>query len=123
MISHFNRDDQWRNYRRRNWQIERYSGEYPMQRLHVDVTFRRKDEILRVDEKIIRGRRDGLPAAKANLETMSCSTPGVEKFGWISRLSVTERDIRDGRLIDLATGKPTDRRMTTMRGTDKLKGC
>src|SRR5260370_29443160 len=35
-----------------------------------------------MDEKIIRGRRDGRPATKISFETMSCTTPGFEALGW-----------------------------------------
>ena len=92
MSAEFDRDNRWQAaltkafldplYRSRGWQIERYPGDHPMQRLHVDVLLRRVGgEDLRIDEKLIRGRRDGQKAEKINLETWSSSQP--QKVGWI----------------------------------------
>ena len=91
----FVRDDAWQTavatkfltplYWRRGYQVERYLGAHPMQRMHVDVTLRKDDEIVHhIDEKIIRGRRDGQRAEKVNLETWSRSVPNTApgSFGW-----------------------------------------
>jgi hypothetical protein len=103
MIPEFIRDDDWQHhlavavldpfYRSRGWQVERYPGDHPMQRLHVDVTLGKADKRHRIDEKIIRGRRDGRPATKISLETRSCSVPGRERPGWIAREEPSEATV------------------------------
>src|SRR5580704_9133339 len=94
MMREFERDDLWQSrlavkflnplYQSRGWKVCRYPGDHEMQRFHVDVTLSRGGEFLHIDEKIIRGRRDGYPAIKVNLETWSCSVQGSERRGWIA---------------------------------------
>jgi hypothetical protein len=104
MTSEFERDDHWQLriaikfldpfYRSRGWQIIRYPGDHPMQRLHVDVTLQREDrESHHIDEKIIRGRHDRQKAEKISLETWSCSVAGAERPGWISPQSPNKATI------------------------------
>jgi hypothetical protein len=92
MSAVFARDDAWQAriaarfldplYELCGWRVNRYPGDHEQQRKHVDVLLTREREQLRVDEKIIRGRRDGLPATKISFETMSCTQPGAEAPGW-----------------------------------------
>jgi hypothetical protein len=95
VISTFLRDDEWQRqlaarfldpfYRSRGWRVTRYPGDHPMQRQHVDVMLTKQSMAHYIDEKIIRGRRDGQRAEKINIETWSCSVPGKERLGWIAR--------------------------------------
>jgi hypothetical protein len=71
-------------YARRGWRVDRHSDSEHQKR-HVDVTLTRPGEVCRIDEKIIRGRRDGLPAVNISYETMSCTNPGLEWPGWGAR--------------------------------------
>jgi len=73
--------DPW--YRACGWQVERYVGDHPMQRAHVDVAIRQGPWVHLIDEKIGRGRRDGRRAEKASIETWSCSVAGLERVGWM----------------------------------------
>lgn len=92
MTVEFFRDNDWQTriatrfldplYVRRGWRVLRYVGDCEQQRRHVDVRLIRPGAEHRIDEKIIRGRRDGLPAEKISFETQSCSVPGFEKPGW-----------------------------------------
>lgn len=92
MTAEFVRDNAWTSkiatrfldplYRRRGWDVLRYPGDCEQQRRHVDVKLTRPGDEHRIDEKIIRGRRDGRPATKISYETMSCTTPGFETLGW-----------------------------------------
>ena len=95
LSDHFKRDDYWQSriatmfldpfYRSRGWHANRYPSDHPMQRLHVDVTLSREGRTPHhIDEKIIRGRRDGKRAEKVSLETWSCSVPGRKVRGWIA---------------------------------------
>lgn len=91
-MNEFKRDDEWQQrlatrfldpfYRKNGWHITRYPSGHPMQRMHVDVTLTKNGEERRIDEKIMRGLRKGGAAEKVNLETWSCSVPGIEKRGW-----------------------------------------
>lgn len=93
MMKEFLRDDAWQLplaikfltpcYQRRGWEVLRYPGNHPMQRCHVDVQLSKNERIMQIDEKIIRGRRDGYPATKVSLETWSCSVRGKERPGWL----------------------------------------
>jgi hypothetical protein len=95
MRAEFVRDEIWQRgiatrfldplYWRRGWSVLRYPGDHERQRKHVDVLLTRGPEEHRVDEKIIRGRRDGLRAEKVSFETMSCTVPGREIPGWGAR--------------------------------------
>lgn len=72
-------------YARRGWQICRHFDE-DHQRRHVDVTLiGLGGDVRRIDEKIIRGRRDGLPAVNISYETISCTVPSCEWPGWGAR--------------------------------------
>lgn len=92
MTAEFARDKAWAQgmaerfldplYARRGWTVRRYPGDHEQQRKHVDVLLARAGEQHRIDEKILRGRRDGLPATKISYETMSCTIPGFETRGW-----------------------------------------
>jgi hypothetical protein len=73
-------------YARRGWSVARHPADSEQQRRHVDVTLIRPGDVVRrIDEKIIRGRRDGLPAINISYETMSCTIPGFERPGWGAR--------------------------------------
>jgi hypothetical protein len=95
MTVEFPRDNAWQwriatrfldpLYERRGWRVLRYPGDHEQQRKHVDVLLTRGGEQHRIDEKILRGRRDGLPAEKISYETMSCTIPGFEVLGWGAR--------------------------------------
>jgi hypothetical protein len=95
MPGEFFRDDAWQTriaarfldpmYELFRWRVHRYPGNHDQQRRHVDFLLTRGCKQNRVDEKIIRGRRDGRPATKISYETMSCTTPEAERLGWGAR--------------------------------------
>lgn len=103
MTGEFARDNLWQTrmaakfldplYERRGWRVLRYAGDCEQQRRHVDVKLTRHGEEHRIDEKIIRGRRDGLLAEKISYETKSCTIPGCERHGWGARDEINDSTI------------------------------
>jgi hypothetical protein len=95
-MNEFQRADDWQLigarrfldpfYAARGYRVERHPGDHPLQRRHVDVSLHTAKGIgYHIDEKILHGLRKGGRAGKISIETWSCSIPGREKRGWISR--------------------------------------